>query len=150
MDFDILPILKRVPIFSGLNESDLEIIANLTKEEIFPLNSYFFSQGDPGNKMYVILSGEVKVIRKNNRGEEEIARLRAGEFFGEMALLLNSPRTATCIATLETKVISLKREDFLQLVKSNKDLALRLKKEYLERIMENRHRDESLGKENLF
>lgn len=150
MDFKIQEILKRVPIFQGLCAEDLEAIAGYTKREIFSLNSYFFSQGDLGSKMFIVLRGEVKVLRKNQQGINEVARIKPGDFFGEMAILSNSLRNATCVATEETEVFSLERNDFLGLVKSNPALAGRLKKEYLERVMDNRHHDESLGKENLF
>ncbi|MBU2524507.1 cyclic nucleotide-binding domain-containing protein [Patescibacteria group bacterium] len=152
-DISIIESLRKIPIFVGLNDGDLELIVRRIEREVLSANSPVFKQGDYGNKMYIIEKGEVKVLeeKRGDPGEgSEIAVLGAGDFFGEMALISAVPRNATCVTSLETVVFSLKREDYEVILAEHQDMAGRIKKEYLKRQSENKHREQSIGDENLF
>lgn len=75
-----------------------------------------FRQGDPGDFVYVITDGQVEIVREEPRGEEKVInRLGPGEYFGEMALISNAPRTATVRAITRVKAVALARDDFTAL-----------------------------------
>ncbi|MBU2523882.1 cyclic nucleotide-binding domain-containing protein [Patescibacteria group bacterium] len=134
----IVPILKQLPFFANLNEQDhLEIIKNI-QMQLFPVNYPIFKEGEPGDKMYIIRKGQVKV----NKGGEDIAMLNTNDFFGEMALFSSEPRNATCITTLETEVFTLSKDDMFKLIQTNPELASHINAEFLDRIKENDARDQ--------
>lgn len=72
-----------------------------------------FSEGDPGDAMYVVVQGMVQVYRDTTSGRLALAKIRPGEFFGEMALIGNTPRTATAVALSDT-VLAVYRSDELE------------------------------------
>ena len=88
-------LLSKISLFSALQPSYLRRIANLGIEEDYPLNALIFKEGAQGDKMYLILSGAVRISRQvPGMGEEALAVLRAGTHFGEMALIDDFPRSA--------------------------------------------------------
>ena len=88
-------LLSKISLFSALQPSYLRRIANLGIEEDYPLSALIFKEGAPGDKMYLILSGAVRISRQvPGMGEEALAVLRAGTHFGEMALIDDFPRSA--------------------------------------------------------
>ena len=109
--------LKGVPLFSGLPEDLLRAISSVSTVADFHRNEVIFHERDQGTSLFLILSGLVKVSLVRGDGKEAIlALLRPGEFFGEMALLDNRPRSASVIAMKPTSVVILTREDFMNLV----------------------------------
>ena len=85
-------------------------------QEHFGPGEIVFRQGDHGDRVYLLVKGEVEVFREENGIEESIARLRAGECFGEMALLSDAPRNAGIRALTEADVLSVYRHDFQTLL----------------------------------
>ena len=84
----------------------------------FGAGEVIVGEGDPGSRFYVITEGEVEVVcRTDNGGEEPLARLGPGQFFGEIALLHDTRRNATVRAASDTKVLSIAQQDFSTLVK---------------------------------
>jgi CRP-like cAMP-binding protein len=82
----------------------------------FAPGEVIFRQGDPGDFVYTIIDGRVEVVREESAGEEKVInRLGAGEYFGEMALISNAPRTATVRATTEVDAVAIARDDFTAL-----------------------------------
>ena len=109
--------LRNVPLFSGLTDDMLTAVADACTVAAFERNSVIFHERDDGTSLFVILSGMVKVSLVRGDGKEAIlALLRPGEFFGEMALLDNRPRSASVIAMRPTTVVILTREDFEKLI----------------------------------
>lgn len=78
----------------------------------FPAGEIIFRQGDPGDFVYTIISGDVEVVRNEPDGESVLARLAPGQYFGEMALLSDAPRTASVRAVTDVEVVTLSRADF--------------------------------------
>lgn len=91
-------------------------------------------QGEPGDRMYVIQTGNVEVLRQTDGREIHIANLKAGDVFGEMALFEQEPRSATVRAVGETRVISIDRKGFLRRVNEDPSLAYRILQQMSQRI----------------
>lgn len=100
--------LQEVPVFQALAPSDLERLAMVLREVHAPRGTVLFRQGDPGDTFYVVVEGAVGVVKDGR----PIARLGAGEFFGETALLFTDERTATIASTEDTRLWVLERDAF--------------------------------------
>ena len=95
----IASCLTKVSLFADLPAVYLRRIASLGVEESYPRGAPVFAEGTPGDKLYVILSGSVRISRQvPGMGEEALAILKAGDYFGEMALIDDFPRSADAIA----------------------------------------------------
>ena len=96
---DRILFLKRVSLFSALSPADLKQVAAITEEEIFPDGDVIVYQGEQGDAMFVIVSGEVRICVDRDGQDTEIARRKAGEYVGELAIINREPRNATLIAS---------------------------------------------------
>ncbi|HZQ34336.1 MAG TPA: ABC transporter transmembrane domain-containing protein, partial [Dehalococcoidia bacterium] len=111
--------LRRVPIFATLNGDQLSSLASRLTTERAEDGADVITAGETGDKLYLILSGEAAVIGRDVAGRErELTVLRAGDYFGEIALLYDTPRTATVRARSALTLYSLDREGFLSLLES--------------------------------
>jgi CRP-like cAMP-binding protein len=118
-----IEILKKIPLFSDLKGRDLKVIDGMVYERRYDAGEYMFETGQPGAAMFIIEEGEVQITRLNAAGEEVVlARLRNGEFLGELALLDNSPRSASALVGKPTKALAIFREDLDKLLDSHPDL----------------------------
>lgn len=104
--------LKSVPLFSGLSGEELKPVAEMFTEVSFKKDTVIFRENDSSDNFYLIMDGEVKV----EKGEKEIAILKKGDYFGEMALLDHEPRSATIIATADSDFLQLGREEFYEIL----------------------------------
>ena len=129
----MIQILKSVPFFAELPQADLEAIASKVTMEYFPAGHVLFNEGDPGEKMYIIKTGSVEVIR----GSANVATLKDGEFFGEMALVSELPRTATIKAASDVELLVLQKEDFRHLLESSPSIASKVSYEVVHRVNQN-------------
>ena len=92
--------VKKVPLLKALNDQMVNQVASALMEETFTAGEYIITQGDEGDKFYVIAEGQVKCTSSKEGGSEiDLITLKEGDYFGEMALMLNEPRHANCIAT---------------------------------------------------
>jgi CRP-like cAMP-binding protein len=105
-----------MPLFDELESYEIELLAALLQTEIYNKDEVVFREGDSGDRFYIIESGEVIITRERDGKPVEISRRRAGEYLGEIALLQNTPRTATVVAAEDVTLLSLEREFFLNLV----------------------------------
>jgi diguanylate cyclase (GGDEF)-like protein len=119
-------LLARVPLFKELDQVDLERIAALTRSESYAEGKDIVHIGDAGHALYVVLEGTVLVFYPSRSADVELARLGPGEFFGEMAILNEKPRSATVRALDTVKVLRLERDDFRRLLLDSPALALRV------------------------
>jgi CRP/FNR family cyclic AMP-dependent transcriptional regulator len=105
--------LSTVPLFSGLTADQLARFADVTREKTFPRGSVIVFEQDPGDSLYVVRSGRVKVVLLGEDGREVILGiLEVGEYFGELSLIDEQPRSANVIAMEESTLLVLRREDF--------------------------------------
>jgi diguanylate cyclase (GGDEF)-like protein len=119
-------LLARVPLFRELDHADLERIAAVTRAESYAAGKDIVRIGDAGHALYVVLEGTVLVFYPSRSSDVELARLGAGEFFGEMAILNEKPRSATVRAVDNVKVLRLERDDFTRILMDSPPLALRV------------------------
>jgi CRP/FNR family transcriptional regulator/CRP/FNR family cyclic AMP-dependent transcriptional regulator len=109
--------LARIPFFAGLDESDIERVAAGTRTRRFRRGEVIFHAGDPGDALFIIVSGEVKISLPSDEGDEAIlATLHEGDVFGELALLDGAPRSATASALVATEAVVLPRDRFRELI----------------------------------
>ena len=116
--------LARVPFFEGLTREALALIADVTTEEAHATGTKLFQYGDPGDKLFIILEGKVRISREvAGMGEEALAVLGPGEVFGEMSLLDESPRSADARVHERCRALIITKESFDDLLFLHKDLA---------------------------
>jgi CRP/FNR family transcriptional regulator, cyclic AMP receptor protein len=115
-------LLERVPIFQGLDHRELERIAGSMKARTFRAGDTVTSEGAGGIGFFVIEDGEAKV----SVGGHERRRLGPGDYFGEVALLTDSPRTATIVAETELRCYGMTSWDFKPLVETHGSIAWKL------------------------
>src|SRR5262245_61273837 len=132
---EALESLRQIPLFAKVGDGDLRNMAQLLIERRFPKNKTIVEEGLPGDYMYVIREGRVKVTKLSGDGREKILEmLESGDFFGEMALLDRAPRSASVKALEETRIFALARADFLSLIKKSPDLAMAVIQELTRRL----------------
>ena len=113
----ILGSLAAIPFFGGLEPVALERLAGSMRSRRFRRGEVIFHIGDPGDALFVILTGEVKISLPSETGDEAIlATLRAGDVFGELALLDGAPRSASATAISPTETVVLPRDRFRELI----------------------------------
>lgn len=123
-----ISMLRDIELFSALSDHALTEIAALTTIEEFGPSDHIFDEGDSGAAMYLILRGEVR-ISKNiaGVGEEALAFLDEGAYFGEMSLVGTAPtRSATAITESPVKLARLARADFQKLLDDDKEAAVEI------------------------
>jgi CRP/FNR family transcriptional regulator, cyclic AMP receptor protein len=109
--------LARVRLFSGLDTVELEELAQSMRTRRFRRGEIIFHEGDPGDALFIVASGAIKIGIPSDAGDEAIlATVRPGDFFGELALLDGAPRSATATALERTETLVLPRERFRELV----------------------------------
>jgi CRP-like cAMP-binding protein len=116
-DEGVLAALRLVPLFANMSDGELREFEKFIHRRTFNANETIFWEGEPGLGMYVIQRGVVSIFKHApGEGREELATLRNGEFFGELALLDESPRSATAIAKEPSDIIGLFRPDLFELL----------------------------------
>jgi len=108
-------LLRGMPIFDELPSQELDQLAEWLEPEPLESGAILFKEGDHGDKFYIVESGEVIISRMVDGQQVEISRREPGEYFGEIALLQDRPRTASITASTDTRLLSLKSEHFQQL-----------------------------------
>lgn len=135
--------LRSIPLFTQLNEAEVTRITEVARERTYPKNSVILFEDDPGDALYVVLTGEVKVVLIGEDGREVILSiLRAGDFFGEMSLIDDQPRSAHVIATEDSNLLVLRRDEFRQCLKDTPRIALGLLQALSRRL---RRADDKIG-----
>lgn len=138
-----IELLKDVPLFAGLDDDDLSRLSLLLTEKHYPKDSVVVSASDPGDALYIVAEGDVKVSLWSDNGREIIlSTLPSGSFFGEMSLVDGEPRSANVTCITDAHILRLARRDFLQLLKSYPSIAINVMTEMCVRL---RRADESIG-----
>jgi hypothetical protein len=121
-----IAFLKKIHLFHGLGEADLEALASELDEVQYPKDSVVFQQGGKADSFYLIYGGSVRIMRTVNKKEFQLALLVREDYFGEMALIAKRPRSATVTALTDTSLLVLSRTDFEKLFKKNPQLGLNM------------------------
>ncbi len=116
-DNSLEALLSKVPIFSQLTNRELRNVSSIVHRREYSANERIFSQGDPGLGMYVIEKGKIEISYSESEDVvKELAVLGAGDFFGELSLLDESPRSASAIAKEHSRIIGFFRPDLINLL----------------------------------
>ncbi len=127
--------LRRVPLLAGLTPTDLKQVAGLASEQVFPDGEVIAEQGEPGDALFIVVSGEVRVLAD----QAEIARRRAGDVVGEMAVISQEPRMATLVAAGEVRTLCLDQASFETLLRERPDVSLAVMRVLCARLKEASH-----------
>lgn len=123
----MIEFLKKVPLFENLSLSELNKIEKIAKKESQAKNTVMFSEGDPGSRCYVIIKGEVRISKFiPNIGEEALAVLKTGDYFGEMALIDNFPRSAHAIANTDIEILAIDKMELDKILIMDRELGYKL------------------------
>lgn len=126
-DDSLEKLLSGVPIFSQLTSRELSQVISIVHRRQYGADESIFTQGDPGLGMYVIEKGEVEIIFRDDAGtEKKLARLASGDFFGDLSLLDESPRSATAIAKVDSRIIGFFRPDLINLLSRSPKLGSKI------------------------
>lgn len=131
-------ILKRIPIFSHLNYHELVKVVGLTQLGSANEGQKIISEGEHGDELYVVLAGEVDVLK----GDQVIVQLKAGAHIGEMALVDNAPRSASVVATSKVNLLIMRRDEFFSLIRAEPVIATKLLWSFVQ-VMSGRLRETS-------
>jgi len=131
-----IKILKNISLFSEFSLEDLAYVKSILIRKKYKKNETIFYEGDNGAEMFIVRSGQVKILTTSADGQEMILGvLLPGDFFGEMSLLDNQPRSAMAVATAkETELLIIRQEDFLKLVREKASLFKEVMSELCRRL----------------
>jgi CRP/FNR family cyclic AMP-dependent transcriptional regulator len=122
-----LALLKKAAIFADLTDEELERVAEVCKEQSFTFGQTIFKEGEPGNRLYMISAGEVRISRVvPGSGEEALTVLKPGACFGEMSVFDRSERSTDAIANTDCTLITISRSDFEMLLDFNRDIGYKV------------------------
>ena len=117
---DIEEVLLSMPPFKNLGKTNVNLILKLIHNRAYAANEYIFYQGDPGIGLYIIIKGEILITQETEDGERfDMARLKRGDFFGELALLDEERRSASAIAMKDSQIAVMFRPDLDDYMESN-------------------------------
>ncbi len=116
-ELNLFKILKRIPLFKDLSKRELRKVANILHERNYQVNEYVFQMHQPGAAMFIIKTGKIKILYESDTEDDiELAVLGEGDFLGELALLDNSPRSASAMAMEKTEMLAIFRADLDKLL----------------------------------
>jgi NTE family protein len=128
-----LYILRGIPLFKNLDDNDLKLIADKLKKESYPKGSFVFREGDVGDTMYLVESGQVAVVSDDTG--EAIAYLGPGSFVGEISLLLAQPRMASLKVVIDAELRALRKQAFEELLNARPSIGLEMMRELSQRLV---------------
>jgi CRP/FNR family cyclic AMP-dependent transcriptional regulator len=138
--------LRRVPLFAGLNETQLETLAAGSARRSYPKGRTIVAEGETSQSMFILLAGRAKVQRSDSEGKEVIlAVIGAGEFFGEMSLIDDAPRSASVITIEPCEFMSVSKEAFKSMLLQSSDVAMAVMRGLVRRLREADRKIETLA-----
>ena len=141
-----IAFLRRVPLFSGLTEAQIERLAAGSVRRNFPKGRVIVTEGEPSQSLYILLSGRAKVQRSDTEGKEVIlAVIGPGECFGEMSLIDESPRSASVITIETSDFMAINKESFKSMMMSSPEMCLRIMAGLVRRLREADRKIETLA-----
>jgi len=141
-----LEFLKHVQLFQDLDRRSLEAIANAAVEQDYTAGQDIVRQGDTGVGAFIIKKGRVEIVQDRSGHQHKVGELKPGEVFGEMALLDEFPRSATCRAIEPTTCLGIQRWHFRGILESHPQIALALLPVLTKRIRNAEREDDASAK----
>ena len=133
---DRILFLKRVSLFDDLSPADLKQVASIAEEELFAAGDMIAQQGEPGDALFVIVSGEVSVMITKDGHDVEAVRRKSGEYVGEMSIINREPRMATLIASGDVHALCIDQKSFEGLIRERPEVSLAVIKVLSKRLKE--------------
>ena len=127
-------LLRRVPLFSGIEPAKLKLLAYTSDVVTYNAGQVLFRMGDAGDAAYVIIQGAAEVSVSTDAGDIPVAQLKDGDFLGEIAILCDTPRTATVTARSELKTLRIRKEPFFELLRQFPEMAIEMTRLLAERL----------------
>ena len=120
-------LLSSVPIFSGLGDKELDLLLQATTTKRLAAKEVLFRKGDPGNQLYAVLKGRLKILAAGADGKEVVFGIDGpGQVIGEIALLDSNPRSATVVAMEECELLTLHRRDLIPFLEKHPKVTIEL------------------------
>ena len=130
-------VLKAVPLFSSFPEEQLRMLATVVTRKSATRSTIVMAGGDATDSLYIVLSGRLKVMMSDSDGKEVILSiLGPGEFFGEMGLIDDSPRSASVVAIEACELLSIAKRDFKKCLAENFEMAMAVMRGLVRRLRE--------------
>ena len=134
-DLETMLLLRRVPLFEGLDPEDLQRIAATSMERTYADGEALMREGEVGDELVVIVAGSVRVVRQDaDHGERLIRTYEAGDHIGELAVLRERPRAATVLADGEVRGLAIGGEALKSILRERPDAAMSMLATLAERI----------------
>jgi CRP/FNR family cyclic AMP-dependent transcriptional regulator len=130
-------VLKTVPLFTMLPEEQLRMLTTVVTRKSAPRSTTIMAGGDPTDSLYIVLSGRLKVMMSDAEGKEVILSiLGPGEFFGEMGLIDDEPRSATVVTIEPCELLSIAKRDFKKCMAENFEMSQAVMRGLVRRLRE--------------
>src|SRR5688500_18351220 len=118
-------VLKAVPLFSSFPDDQLRMLTSVVGRRSVPRSTTVMASGDPTDSLYIVLSGRLKVLMSDAEGKEVILSIIGpGEFFGEMGLIDDAPRSASVLAIEPCELLSISKRDFKKCMTENFEMSM--------------------------
>lgn len=123
---DEVELLKRIPLFSGMEDSKLKLLAFTSERLTFADGETLCEEGEIGTHAFIIVSGEAEVVVATPDGPQRVAQVTSNDFVGEIAILCDTPRTATVRAIGEVVTLAISKDLFLRLIQEFPHMAVEI------------------------
>jgi CRP/FNR family cyclic AMP-dependent transcriptional regulator len=138
--------LRRVPLLAGLSEQQLDLLAAGSARRNYPRGRTIVSEGEPSNSLYVLLSGRAKVQRSDSEGKEVIlAVLGSGDWFGEMSMIDDAPRSASVITLESCDFMAIEKASFKHMLSQSTEVCMAVMRGLVARLREADRKIETLA-----
>lgn len=146
VSYDNRLFLRRVPLFAGLNEAQIDLLAVGSQRRSFARGKTIVAEGEASQTLFIMLSGRAKVQRSDSDGKEVIlAVIGSGEFFGEMSLIDDEPRSASVITLESCELLSIRQESFRAILNQSTEICLAVMMGLVRRLRSADRKIESLA-----
>lgn len=128
-------LLARVPLFEGLGKAELDALVAAARTRVVQRQEQLFHKGDEGRHVYVVVRGNLKALTTSFQGDDVVFNIQGpGEMLGEIALLVGQRRTATITAIEKSELLMIERRDFIDCLRRNPEVSLKLLQVLAERV----------------
>lgn len=132
---DMIERLHELPLFRGVTPEDLSALLKAMKQEAYPAGQLLFEKGAPGDAMYLVLTGRVRIFTRNSLGNEiTLSYMEPVRIFGDFALLDNSPRSASAMVDQDSTLLRLSSEDFAAFLPRHPSVGLAMVRNMAEQV----------------
>ncbi|HXV28979.1 MAG TPA: Crp/Fnr family transcriptional regulator [Sinorhizobium sp.] len=131
---DEVEMLRRITLFAGLPPAKLKLLAFTSDRVLYSAGESLFHQGDIGDAAYVILSGKADVLVATPKGQLKVAEVEQNSIVGEIAILCNTPRTATIKTSTPLEALRIRKDDFLKLLADFPEMAVEIMRVLADRL----------------